>query len=66
MLINRQKTIAIVANQIADAVKIFFYPSQPIFGLGANSKAMNTNQKDPGCCGGDSGCCGGITDWGCC
>jgi len=19
---------------------------------------MNTNQKDPGCCGSDSGCCG--------
>jgi len=29
-------------------------------------KAMNTNQKDPGCCGSDSGCCGGVTDWGCC
>lgn len=29
------------------------------------SKAMNTNQNDPGCCGGDSGCCN-ITDMGCC
>lgn len=31
-----------------------------------NNKAMNTNQKDPGCCGSDSGCCGNITDMGCC
>jgi len=30
------------------------------------SKAMNTNQNDPGCCGSDSGCCGNITDMGCC
>ena len=27
-------------------------------------KAMNTNQNDPGCCGGDNGCC--ITVMGCC
>jgi hypothetical protein len=30
------------------------------------SKAMNTNQKDPGTTTSDGGCCGGIADWGCC
>lgn len=30
--------------------------------LTINSKAMNTNTKDPG----NGGCCGGITDMGCC
>ena len=34
--------------------------------LTIKSKAMNTNQTDPGCCTGDSGCCGNITDFGCC
>ena len=33
--------------------------------LNYKSIAMNTNQKDPGCCGGDSGCCS-MTDMGCC
>jgi len=54
---SRQKMIAIVVNQEVDVVKYFYYREK--------SKAMNTNQKDPGCCGGDSGCCG-ITDFGCC
>jgi len=30
------------------------------------SKAMNTNQKDPGCCTNDGGCCSDIIDFGCC
>jgi hypothetical protein len=34
--------------------------------LNHESKAMNTNQTDPGCCTGNSGCCGNITDFGCC
>ncbi len=33
--------------------------------LTIKSKAMNTNQKDPGCCTTNSGCCG-ITEMGCC
>jgi hypothetical protein len=33
--------------------------------LTIKSKAMNTNQTDPGCCT-DGGCCGNITDFGCC
>jgi hypothetical protein len=57
--------IAIAANQIVVVAKLFFNPSGSLRELETNSKAMNTNQKDPGCCGGDSGCCG-MTDCGCC
>jgi len=40
-------------------------PGRKIFSHNLKTKAMNKNQKDPGCCTTDSGCCG-ITDMGCC
>ena len=56
MLISLQKMTEIVVNPEANVVNYF---------LTIKSKAMNTNQKDPGCCTTNSGCCG-ITDMGCC
>ena len=46
----------IAVNPEADAVKLFSHHK---------SKAMNTNQKDPGCCLTESGCCS-VTGMGCC
>lgn len=55
---SRPKTVAIVANRVADVVNrllLFHYKSKAM-------KANTIQHNDPNV----GGCCGGITDMGCC